>query len=184
MKTLITFVALLLFHTTYSQKIVELWPNEIPNKIKSVEKEVKFYNNDSTLYSFTKVQKPTLEVFLPPKKKSKRVGLIIIPGGGYKNIAYKWEGITTSDYFKSKGIATFILKYRTPRSKSVNISHIAPVQDAQRAIRIIRKNAKKFVRNIIKMNAQKKPANDTCHAKRQQLCHGYGYVPKHIASKI
>ena len=144
MKTLITFVALLLFHTTYSQKIVELWPNEIPNKIKSVEKEVKFYNNDSTLYSFTKVQKPTLEIFLPPKKKSKRVGLIIIPGGGYKNIAYKWEGITTSDYFKSKGIATFILKYRTPQSKSVNISHIAPVQDAQRAIRIIRKNAKKW----------------------------------------
>ena len=71
MKTLITFVALLLFHSTYSQKIVELWPNEIPNKIKSVEKEVKFYNNDSTLYSFTKVQKPTLEIFLPPKKKIK-----------------------------------------------------------------------------------------------------------------
>ena len=144
MRTLTTFVALLLIHTVYSQKVIEIWPNEIPNKIKSVEKEIKFYNNDSSLYSFTKVQKPTLEIFLPPKKSSKRIGLIIMPGGGYKNIAYKWEGITTSNYFNSKGIATFILKYRTPQSKSVNIKHIAPHQDAQRAIKIVRKHAKKW----------------------------------------
>ena len=83
-----------------------------------------------------------LKFFCLQKKDSKKIGLIIIPGGGYKNIAYKWEGITTSNYFNSRGFATFMLKYRTPQSKSVNISHLAPIQDAQRAIRIIRKNAK------------------------------------------
>lgn len=144
MKTLTTYVALLLIQAVYSQNVIEIWSNEIPNKIKSVEKEIKFFNMDSSFYSFTKVQKPTLEIFLPPKKKSKRIGLIIMPGGGYKNIAYEWEGITTSNYFNSKGIATFILKYRTPQSKSVNIKHIAPIQDAQRAIKIVRKHAKKW----------------------------------------
>ena len=69
--------------------------------------------------------------FFASKKRFKKIGLIIIPGGGYKNIAYKWEGITTSNYFNSRGFATFILKYRTPQSKSVKISHLAPIQDAQ-----------------------------------------------------
>lgn len=144
MKTLTTYVALLLIQTVCSQNVIEIWSNEIPNKNKSVEKEIIFFNKDSTLYSFTKVQKPTLEIFLPPKKNSKQIGLIIMPGGGYKNIAYKWEGISTSNYFNSKGIATFILKYRTPQSKSVDINHIAPLQDAQRAIKIVRKHAKKW----------------------------------------
>ena len=128
----------------YSQEIIPIWSNKIPNYIKSNEKEIKFYNQDSTRYSYSKVQVPTLEIILPPKKFSNGNAIIIFPGGGYKNLAYKWEGVTMSQFLNSKGIAAFILKYRLPQSKSVKISHLAPLQDAQRAIKIVRKNAKKW----------------------------------------
>ena len=144
MRTTLSIILLFNFQIIFCQKIIEIWPNKIPNSIESLEKELIVFKDDSTIYSYSKAHTPTLEIFLPPKKDSKKIGLIIVPGGGYKNIAYKWEGITTSNYFNSRGFATFILKYRTPQSKSVNISHLAPIQDLQRAIKIIRKNAKKW----------------------------------------
>ena len=143
-KKTISYLFFIISSLSYSQEIIKIWPNEIPNRVNSNEKEIKFYSNDSTMYSYSKVQVPTLEIHLPPKKFSTGEALIIFPGGGYKNLAYEWEGISVSNFYNSKGIATFILKYRHPQSKSVKTSHLAPLQDAQRAVRIVRKNAVKW----------------------------------------
>ena len=112
LKKTISYLFFIISCLSYSQEIIKIWPNEIPNRVNSNEREIKFYSNDSTMYSYTKVQVPTLEIHLPPKKFATGEALIIFPGGGYKNLAYEWEGISVSNFYNSKGIATFILKYR------------------------------------------------------------------------
>ncbi|MFC2109864.1 alpha/beta hydrolase [Bacteroidota bacterium] len=61
--------------------------------------------------------------------------------GGYYGVAYEWEGTDWAKWFNSFGIAAFVLKYRMPNAGSVKVSYEAPLQDAQRAIRMIRKNS-------------------------------------------
>ncbi len=148
-KLIILSIALIIFSllNVHAQKnTIPIWNEiQIPNYQKSEGKEeipprdILFIKN---------VQKPTLEVFLPSKQNANGMAVLILPGGGYSGVAYDWEGTDYAKWFNSQGIAAFVLKYRMPQSESVIISYLAPIQDAQRAIRFIRFNAKKF--NITK----------------------------------
>lgn len=125
-----------------AQEIVPLWNNsEIPNYRQSDEREFKAQRD---IVFIEKVQKPTLEIFLPSTKNSRNIGVLILPGGGYAGVAYDWEGTDYAKWFNSIGIAAFVLKYRMPQSASVITSYKAPIQDAQRAIRYVRAHAGKF----------------------------------------
>ncbi|WP_268122420.1 alpha/beta hydrolase [Roseivirga pacifica] len=137
---------LMSFLLTYSvsvmaQKKIPLWPDKIPNRVDSDEKEE--FTNEDILW-ITKIQKPEIEVFLPPNRKNSGTAVLIMPGGGYAGLAYDWEGTDVAKYFNSIGVAAFVLKYRVPLSKSVENKEWVPLQDAQRAIRIIRAQAAEF----------------------------------------
>ena len=122
-------------------QIIPLWNDNIPNSQKSEDKEV-VLSTDAIRISL--VQTPTLEVFLPTKKSNTGKAVIICPGGGYHNVVYDWEGTDIAKWFNSKGIAAFVLKYRLPNTKSVKVSYEAPLQDAQRALRIVRSQSEKW----------------------------------------
>lgn len=123
----------------YAQSsILPLWPDVVPNHIPTDEKEVQ--NKDGILW-ITHVTMPSLEIFLPAKQHATGRGVIICPGGGYAGLAYDWEGTDIAKSLNAKGIAAFVLKYRLPSSPSIQISHLAPLQDAQRAIRLVRHHA-------------------------------------------
>lgn len=127
---------------SFSQSsIISLWEGDIPNSQLSNDKETVVIT-DAIRISL--VQTPTLEVFLPSKRSVTGKAVIICPGGGYGVLAYDWEGTETAKWFNSKGIAAFVLKYRLPNSKSIQVSHEAPLQDAQRAIRLVRSQAEKW----------------------------------------
>ncbi|KXX66756.1 alpha/beta hydrolase [Flammeovirga sp. SJP92] len=126
----------------FAQQLLPLWEDkDIPNYQKSKEKE---FIPERNIIFIQKVQKPTLEVFLPSKQSANGKGVLILPGGGYGGVAYDWEGTDYAKWLNSKGIAAFVLKYRMPQSASVQTSHLAPIQDAQRAMRIIRSNATSY----------------------------------------
>lgn len=126
----------------YSQEsIITLWSNEIPNHQTTDELETQ---QKTDILWIEKVQEPTLEVFLPTKEKSTGIGIVICPGGGYQGLAYDLEGTDIAAWLNLKGIAAFVLKYRLPNSKSLIINHKAPLQDAQRTIRLVRYNAEKW----------------------------------------
>ena len=125
----------------YSQsEIIKLW-DVIPNHVKT--NEVEIYPERSILW-IELVQVPTLEVFLPVKNFATGQAVVICPGGGYKGLSYDWEGTEIAKWYNTKGIAAFVLKSRLPGSKSIKVAHEAPLQDAQRAMRIVRKNAEKW----------------------------------------
>lgn len=124
-----------------SQEILPLWPEKMPNYQETGD--IESAKKDEILW-IQNVQEPSLEIFLPTKRNSTGRAVVICPGGGYSGLAYDWEGSDIAKWFNSKGIAAFVLKYRLPQSKSVNTSFEAPLQDAQRALKLVRSNAKKW----------------------------------------
>ena len=92
----------------------------------------------------TFVSTPDMTVYLPLKEKNTGVGILLCPGGGYEHLAIDKEGHDVAKWLNSIGIAGFVLKYRLPRSKGMGYSMEAPLQDAQRALRIVRTRAEEW----------------------------------------
>ena len=125
--------------TSFAQNtILPLWPNNIPNSIKSNEKEEVV---SADIVRIAKVQIPQLEVYLPAKKNATGQAVLIFPGGGYGILAYDWEGTDFAKLLNSRGIAGIVVKYRLPSLKSQTEMHNVPLQDAQRAMRLVRSKA-------------------------------------------
>jgi acetyl esterase/lipase len=55
--------------------------------------------------------------------------------------AYDHEGTDIAKFLNSIGVAAIVLKYRLPTAGNTRVPHMAPLQDAQRAMRLVRKNA-------------------------------------------
>ena len=86
--------------------------------------------------------RPFIEWFMPSNKTS-RMAVMLSAGGGYEFCNWRPGGNGTTalrDYFLSRGVTVVRLHYRTPRSKVVD-KHVAPWQDVQRAIRLVRSDA-------------------------------------------
>ena len=83
---------------------------------------------------------PTITVYLPPKEKATGASMVICPGGGYEFLATEHEGKEVADWLNSLGVAGVVLKYRlAPKYK-----HPAPLDDARRAIRLVRWKSKEW----------------------------------------
>lgn len=82
---------------------------------------------------------PYVEFFTPEKRTGDAV-LVIMPGGGYGGWADAVEGVAVREYFLAKGVPCALLRYRTPRPAGLP-RHLTAWQDAQRAVRIVRREA-------------------------------------------
>jgi acetyl esterase/lipase len=79
--------------------------------------------------------RPALTTYLPGAPAGTAV--VVCPGGGYRHLAMDHEGKQIAEWLNSLGIAAFVLKYRL----GDRYRHPAPLQDAQRAIRMVRERA-------------------------------------------
>ena len=77
--------------------------------------------------------------------------VIICPGGGYRILAASHEGTDVAKYFNSIGVHALVLKYRIPSDENQPDKKYAPLQDAQRAIQLVRENAKQWHVNADKV---------------------------------
>jgi acetyl esterase/lipase len=84
---------------------------------------------------------PTLTPFFAPKDKANGTAVIICPGGGYSNVVIGREGYSIAQKFNEIGVTAFVLKYRLPDSRIMTDKSIGPLQDAQRAIQLVREHA-------------------------------------------
>ena len=90
------------------------------------------------------VSQPTLEVFLPAKVKANGASILVFPGGGYVGLTWNSEGPAIGQFFQDHGIAAFVVKYRLPSDATMENKSIGPIQDAQRAMIIVRQRAKEW----------------------------------------
>lgn len=138
-KLFILVFVLLINGACFSQNYtLPLWPENIPNYQKTDEVEM-VESTDMVRVSY--VQTPNITVYLPAKKNATGQAVVICPGGGYRILAYDWEGSEIAKWLNSKGIAGIVLKYRLPVSKSNVVAHKSPLLDAHRAIRLTRYHA-------------------------------------------
>lgn len=91
-----------------------------------------------------KVVNPTLLPFFPEKGKANGTAIIICPGGGYAFLSYDKEGIAVAKKFAEAGVTAFVLKYRLPSDQIMADRSVGPLQDAQRALQMVRENAVKW----------------------------------------
>jgi len=143
MKNILLLLMLVVMGNSAAQDtIMQLWPKDkIPNQIKSLEKEV---HEQKEILRISKVQVPTIEVYLPSKRDATGEAVLIFPGGGYGILAYDWEGTDIAKFLNSNGIAGIVVKYRLPSDVSQTDKKYVPLIDAQRAVRLVRANAEQL----------------------------------------
>lgn len=135
------FILLLIsFLEMQAQAEFPLYDGEIPNARLVANLETSRYIPDSILI-IDKVSRPTLTIYIPTVKKPNGAAVIICPGGGYVNLAAGYEGSDVAKKFNESGITAFVLKYRIPDDGTMIRKEIGPLQDAQRAIQLVRLKA-------------------------------------------
>lgn len=124
-----------------AQPVIPLWQKGAPGS-ESRQNEPETKPNP---WSIGNIYNPSLTVFEPPKGKANGTGLIIAPGGGFRELVVGEEGFKPAKLLAEKGITCFVLKYRLVREKDsgLTIEKDAPV-DAMRAVRVVRSLAPKF----------------------------------------
>jgi len=140
-KTIYLAVLLVLPITLKAQQTINLYSGEVPNS-KQIANTIP--NKEQPSGVFRSVTHPTLQVYLPEEQEATGTAVVICPGGGYSVVVYQAEGVQTAKEFAKNGIAAFVLKYRLPRDSTMVDKTIGPLQDAQRAIKVVRENADKW----------------------------------------
>ncbi|MFC3561908.1 alpha/beta hydrolase [Pedobacter jamesrossensis] len=138
---------ILLAMATFSlkaQEIIPLYDGAVPGAKSSstyIEETVKGTDGISRV---SKVVTPTLTMFSPSADKANGTAVIICPGGGYGILAIDHEGYNVAKRFNEIGVTAFVLKYRLPSDEIMIDKTYALLQDAEQAIYLVRKNAKKY----------------------------------------
>jgi len=125
---------------SFAQTPVPLYPNGIPNS-KPTPSTYKSRINEWG--GLTNVSIPSLTPFLL-KDGTIHAAVLVIPGGGYAGLAMGHEGDSIAHAFNKIGVTAFVLKYRLPSDSIMVDKTIGPLQDAQSALVMIRKNAKQW----------------------------------------
>lgn len=145
MKPLATLLALgLCLHSlTFAADTVEvkLWPGGAPEKPGVKIGAEEWIQKNDGIKRLTNVTEPTLTVYKPEKPNGSAV--LVCPGGGYGILAIEHEGTMVCDYLKTLGVTPVLLKYRVPK-RDPNDPGREALQDAQRAIGILRHRAAEF----------------------------------------
>jgi len=89
------------------------------------------------------VSKPIMAVFRPAKDKDTGTAVVIAPGGGYSILAWDLEGEEVAAWLNTLGVTGIVLKYRVPDHPKDG-AHVRPLQDAQRAVSLVRSKAKEW----------------------------------------
>lgn len=125
-------------------KTIPLWEDKIPGETIADNYEEKEVYKDRELQSTSNVKVPTITIFTPTETKANGTAVIIFPGGAYSHLAMNKEGKKVAKWLNSLGITAFLLKYRMPSDLTMKDKTIGPLQDAQKAVRMVRKNAIKW----------------------------------------
>ncbi len=126
-------------------KDFRVWPGLAPGEQKGeIESEAIIPpKNENDVRRISNVSEPSFKIFQSAPGISNGTAVIVCPGGAYNILAYEHEGIDVCEWLNSFGVTAILLKYRVPRRKNRE-KHAAPLQDVQRAIGIVRKDAAKW----------------------------------------
>ena len=96
-------------------------------------------------YWVKNINNPSITVIFPPAEIANGAAVLICPGGGFRLLVFKSEGLDPAHYLNKLGIVAIVLKYRLPREPNSPYSlDKQPAEDAYRAMRLVRSHAKEW----------------------------------------
>jgi acetyl esterase/lipase len=123
---------------------IAIWPGTAPgSQGASAKQEVVERSKDPAVKdrAVFGVTRPTLEVWKPQTPNGTAV--IVMPGGAYQRVVVDKEGMEMGDRLTKDGVTVFVLTYRLPVGGHAQAADVA-LQDAQRAVRLVRRNAQEW----------------------------------------
>lgn len=125
---------------------IALWPDTPPGRSETKGEERDTSGPDGRMVAgkpvirLGDVSRPTITLYPAPKDNNTGAAVLVCPGGGYNILAYDLEGSEVCEWLQSIGVNGVLLKYRVPKPSGES-RPIEPLQDAQRAMSLIRANA-------------------------------------------
>ncbi len=137
-KLIMLFVLISMFQII-AQDFITIWPDhKMPNSKGLVLEEIESRER------ITQVAVPGMYSFFTSQEEKTGSAVLVIPSGGYQKLTYVLGGTQLAKWLNTIGIHAFVLKYRLPNSPDLIVRHKGPLEDAQRAIKIIRDNVEKW----------------------------------------
>ena len=125
--------------TLYGQQFIPIWEhNRMPN---TRGLELEYQEKDQRI---TQVSSPGIYAFFPSQDENNGSAVLICPSGGYQKLTYDLGGFQLAKWFNTLGMNAFVLIYRLPNSPDLIEREKGPIQDAQRAMKIIKAHAYKW----------------------------------------
>ena len=143
MQQVVTLLCVMcVWNSAAADSSLSVWPNLAPGETsrETGTPQPRRKGENPPITRLIKIRRPTLDVFLPTKPNG--TAILILPGGGFMKVVPDMEGSEAAPFLNQLGIAVFVLRYRTnettPKAES---AWLRPLQDAQRAMRLIRSKA-------------------------------------------
>jgi acetyl esterase/lipase len=120
--------------------VIPLWKNGAPGF-----EERKNEPEEAKDYWIKNINNPSITVYFPPPELTNHTAVLICPGGGFRLLVFKSEGIDPAKFLNKLGITAIILKYRLPREPNSPYSLTKqPAEDGFRAMRLVRSHAREW----------------------------------------
>jgi acetyl esterase/lipase len=127
---------------------LDVWPDLAPNETsRDTGTSLPSKGEAKPIDRVSGVRRPTLDVY-PAKSNPSGTAVIILPGGGFSYVVPDLEGSEAAEWLNQIGITAFVLRYRTKEAAAPGEAlWQRPLQDAQRALRLVRSNAEQWKLN-------------------------------------
>jgi acetyl esterase/lipase len=145
-KVTIFFLLVVLQFAGAAPQPIPLWPDTPPGEKgtlgeeKDMTKPTDGQVAGKPVIRLGNVSKPTMTIYPAPAGKANGAAVVICPGGAYHILAMDLEGTEVAEWLNSIGVAAVVVKYRVP-ARQGRQRYEAPLEDAQRALALVRKNA-------------------------------------------
>jgi acetyl esterase/lipase len=136
-------------------KQVPIWPDGLALQKPESDKPEEVGNGSRLVagrpwHWASNVSRPTMTIY-QPRGRNTRAAMLVLPGGGYAAVAMDLEGTEICDWVTKQGVTCIILKYRVPQTWHHSADNIEkapkvqlPLQDAQRAMGLLRHRASSY----------------------------------------
>lgn len=130
-------------------EVLPLWPGIAPGEKSDLGEERDMTKSSDGLVAgkpvirLGNVSKPTIAIYRPSARKDTGAAVVVCPGGGYHILAMDLEGTEICEWLNSIGVTAVLLKYRVPKREGLE-KHTAALQDAQRALGLVRERAREW----------------------------------------
>lgn len=123
----------------HAQEVVPLWPEGAMPNTRGID-----VADSVARQRIFQIAEPELLAFFPSQEENTRSAVVILPGGGYHHLTYVLGGTQLAKWFNTLGVNAFVLNYRLPHSPDLEDRTLGPLQDAQRALRLVRSRAEEW----------------------------------------